>query len=51
LSHLWFFGIFNVLETYCVTIDQDFNQLRPFLWLSSVQDNASDPDSLIELAV
>jgi hypothetical protein len=51
LCYLWFCSIFNILEIYCVTIDQQFDQLGPFLWLNSVQDNASDPDSLIELVM
>ena len=46
---LWFFGIFDVLETQRRSIDEQFDQLGPFLWICGVQDNAFDSDGLIEL--
>jgi hypothetical protein len=51
LCHLWLFGILDILEIYCGTVDKQLDQLGPFLWIGGMQDDAFDLDRLIELVV
>jgi hypothetical protein len=50
LCCLGFFSIFDILETYRRTIDQQFDQLGPPRPFGGMQDQAFDLDGLIELA-